>query len=61
MLHNSEVTCIAVKEKQAAIGTMSGEVVIWDVKDVQILFTFDVNRDIQGGRSSKDSFGATKN
>lgn len=40
---------------------MSGEVVIWDVKDVQILFTFDVNRDIQGGRSSKDSFGATKN
>lgn len=58
MLHNSEVTCLAVYENQAAVGTMGGEMVVWELKDAQILYTFDVHRDIQGGRQVGDSMGA---
>ena len=33
MLHSSEITAIAVRDKVASVATMKGEIVIWDIKD----------------------------
>lgn len=33
MLHNSEVTALDVYEKNVAVATMGGELVVWDIKD----------------------------
>ena len=33
MLHSSEITAIAVRDKEASVATMKGEIVIWDIKD----------------------------
>ncbi|CAD8144037.1 unnamed protein product [Paramecium octaurelia] len=61
MLHNSEVTALATRSNQIAVATMGGELVIWDVNESLILFTFDVHRDVQGGRISKETLAAQKN
>ena len=33
MLHSSEITAIAIKDKEASVATMKGEIVIWDIQD----------------------------
>jgi hypothetical protein len=37
---------------------MGGELIVWDIKDTLILFSFDVHRDVQGGRISKETLAA---
>ncbi|KAM3138460.1 hypothetical protein pb186bvf_009374 [Paramecium bursaria] len=61
MLHSSEITAIAVRDKVASVATMKGEIVIWDIKDSQIIFTMDVSKDIQGGRITGEMVSAQKN
>lgn len=33
MLHNSEITALAVHDNQLAAATMGGEVVVWDLAE----------------------------
>lgn len=40
---------------------MKGELLIWDVRDSQILGTIDIDRDIQGGRASHELVSAQNN
>ena len=61
--HNSEITALAVRNdgRQLVTATMKGEVILWDTRDANIVGTIDVDRDIQGGRSSEEMVSAQRN
>lgn len=46
--HNSDITALAVRNDgaQLSTSTLKGELLIWDIREGQILGTIDVDRDI---------------